>query len=140
MQVPPDRAAPAVSPGGQAEKLPSSSSYVRAALSDIGNPCQRLIEECRPRVFRPPAPEVAANGLQVLQQSLKDLDSYWLKGGRQPFMTVLRQWMSAVWGAVGLEVYDQGHEKIWLASVRLSAAAAAAAPAPAAPAEAQTRK
>jgi hypothetical protein len=39
-------------------------------------------------VFKVPAvPEVASNGLQVLRQALKDLDSYWLKGGRQPFMT-----------------------------------------------------
>jgi hypothetical protein len=41
-----------------------------------------------PHVFKEPAvPEVASNGLQVLWQALKDLDSYWLKGGRQPFMT-----------------------------------------------------
>jgi hypothetical protein len=39
---------------------------------------------------------------------------------------VLRQWMSVVRAAVGPQVYDEAHEKVWLASARLRAAAAAA--------------
>uniref|UniRef100_A0A383VA58 Glutathione transferase n=1 Tax=Tetradesmus obliquus TaxID=3088 RepID=A0A383VA58_TETOB len=52
--------------------------------------CMRLVFHTviGPRVFKVPAvPQVAADGLKVLQQALKDLESYWLGGGSRPFMT-----------------------------------------------------
>ncbi|KAF6257906.1 thioredoxin-like protein [Scenedesmus sp. NREL 46B-D3] len=52
--------------------------------------CMRLVFHTiiGPRVFKVPGvPEVAADGRKVLQQALKDLESYWLAGGSRPFMT-----------------------------------------------------
>eukprot|EP00882_Tetradesmus_deserticola_P007766 GHRQ01008176.1.p1 GENE.GHRQ01008176.1~~GHRQ01008176.1.p1 ORF type:complete len:256 (+),score=117.68 GHRQ01008176.1:162-929(+) len=52
--------------------------------------CTRLLfhSVIGPRVFKVPGvPEVAAEGHKVLQQALKDLESYWLAGGSRPFMT-----------------------------------------------------
>jgi glutathione S-transferase len=69
----------------RAARFHSALSWQGSSLR--GGAMQLLMHRVVGRVFGAPmVPEVAANGLMQLKASLRDLDHYWLDGGRSGFL------------------------------------------------------